>query len=985
MPRAASSTKRQQGVAHQRNTQHENGLVGPGKRISKQKSQNQLIDGGSGGGGGGGGGGSGAGGRSGMGDGDDALSSARPPPPPLPPAANGFARDHNGSAGRDSLEGLRRASLGTNLESSSTESLGAPPLDFDATHRRIDVNAAKNLHVHRDPGPLDLAVTVLRSCPLADTIAILIILMQLSPIAISGIYMLFTLLTFVPPVTTSSGLSVTDIFEGTLGTPSLTTLVCMDVVVLLIWLFLWGPLQYLILDFAQVVIALTLGGGASSRRGSANNIIVCIGIVFFSHAGRYPHLQRLSRLAATLGLGGHDSPDVDDPLEPAVPQLGRRGAYSWIRNILAIHILTQGVVRYIREWYLWREKRDLITHSLAEADAGKPPFSADLSTEGVFGPLDADTLSSAANLSTKKKRKQSAQVRTRQPLWAALASTKIVMVKEYELSQAARESAGSEATDIDNLGNAKFHSDPRSIWICYVGHDEVCFSTGVFPEPEEPQENGHAENAYIDTSQPFYVKVNNARWHTTRILPIREGEGEGEAEAADAALGGRRWNGDIYALAPLSTYECEFVCTRTGTTIFFTSIRTAPAPSKDAEGATNAANQRRRHESPATTIRTSIATQETKLHDEKAKLKSLRKDNQRRINTLKKEIEKLSASAQSAGGNDEKLRQKIAQNLFQQKQAEQSVSALEDDLKEADALHADLVRQHRSKQSSWTAEKAQFEGARATFQSFKNSIGSELDELEEERAALQAKRTKIAARIAKAEADYARITDANARGLDEAERRRQERAALQAHIHNTEVAYKTQIRDLRAANEEKAKLVDALKGSVQSYLSNFNTETPYDENQGMPSHGAMQWGVPGPQHSVGSMWPSTAAPHGPPLFAGMPPVIPTQLQHMPAQHPPKTRGRSSSMLSDVSGFTQSSTPDDDLAAPAPHTNGPGRFVPGLHVGQVATLRGPPGLSLARTRGSSGSGSAFGSGSGSSVDSGAGSAGPGSTRDPTSPV
>ena len=50
----------------------------------------------------------------------------------------------------------------------------------------------------------------------------------------------------------------------------------MDVVFLLVWLFLWGPLQHLILDFAQVVIALTLGGGASSRQGSANNIFVCV-------------------------------------------------------------------------------------------------------------------------------------------------------------------------------------------------------------------------------------------------------------------------------------------------------------------------------------------------------------------------------------------------------------------------------------------------------------------------------------------------------------------------------------------------------------------------------------------------------------------------------------------------------------------------------------------------------------------------------------
>ena len=42
MPRGPSS-KRQQGAAnHHRNTQHENGLVGPGKRVSRRRSQTQL-------------------------------------------------------------------------------------------------------------------------------------------------------------------------------------------------------------------------------------------------------------------------------------------------------------------------------------------------------------------------------------------------------------------------------------------------------------------------------------------------------------------------------------------------------------------------------------------------------------------------------------------------------------------------------------------------------------------------------------------------------------------------------------------------------------------------------------------------------------------------------------------------------------------------------------------------------------------------------
>ena len=44
MPRVSSSAKRQQGAASNRDSasRHDNGLVGPGKRVSKQRSQSQV-------------------------------------------------------------------------------------------------------------------------------------------------------------------------------------------------------------------------------------------------------------------------------------------------------------------------------------------------------------------------------------------------------------------------------------------------------------------------------------------------------------------------------------------------------------------------------------------------------------------------------------------------------------------------------------------------------------------------------------------------------------------------------------------------------------------------------------------------------------------------------------------------------------------------------------------------------------------------------
>ncbi len=102
------------------------------------------------------------------------------------------------------------------------------------------------------------------------------------------------------------------------------------------------------------------------------------------------------------------------------------------------------------------------------------------------------------------------------------------------------------------------------------------------------------------------------------------------------------------------------------------------------------------------------------------------------------------------------------------------------------------------------------------------------------------------------------------------------------------------------------------------------------------------------------------------------------------------------MLSNVSGFTQSSAADDDAPSVPPSTgaavgaatvaaaNGAARGSHGYpHTGTtLASLRGPPGFTFPRARGSSGSGSAFGSGSGSSIHSGSGG---GSAKDPTSPV
>lgn len=1033
MPRG-SSAKRQQGAANTRDTRHENGLVGPGKRIVKQKSRNDIhLDGSP---------------RPSLNA--QSLSSAdvaAPPsiPCPLPTTSNangnangsgnGYAKPNTTSTDDIMSDNHqpRRPSLAASYSetSSDLQSVSANQAVIEEPPRRIDVNAAKNMNVHRDTGPLDFAFTVLRSCPLHDTIAILIILMQLSPFALSSIYTLFTMLTFVPPPTTSSGLSVTEIFDG-FGAPNLWTLVGLDLFFLIIFAFM--PLQDLILDFAQVVIAMTLGGGASSRVGATNNIVLCIGFVLFNYFGHHQALGRYTNLKALFGTLWGTS-DSDDPLESVSRAYARKSPSGLFKSVLAIHILVQGLVRYVRDWYLRREKRDLLSQSQCDPEAGKTPtLGADPAADGGYAPTDTENhkQGSSSIISTKKRRKQSHQVRIRQPLWAALASTKIVMVKEYELSHAASESAGSNATDIHNLGNAPFNTQPGQIWICYVGCDEVCFNTSHFPDKPSTEGNDESDNgngpSYIDAKKPFYVRVNNAVWQPTRIIPVDHGE-------EDKATG-TRWTGDIFGLTPMSNYECEFVSTRTGEVIFSTSIRTIPAKTKDADAAkAGATRSQYRHESPATTLRTSISVQETKLNEEKARLKGLRKDNNRKTNSVKKEIDRLTAAVQSAGGNDEKLRQKIAQNSTQQKQAVQATGELQEQLREFGTIPEGLMSEYRKKQSEYNSDKVQFDKARAAFKEFKASIEQKLKALEDEQTSLGAKRTKIATRLNKVDREHARIMDANARGLDEAQRRQQETASFIADVQSTIQVYESRLINAKQLNEEKQQTAGNMATTLDNILQTLSQaeHTAFYERQDVGAYNpaaAAQW----PQYAQNPMWsPSPAAALPATTLAGNTTVHPMYSQPSFAHFHPsnipqlrqKSRGRSSSMLSDVSGFTQSTDEEDEsrnsnnsknasngnlnttvagnssinVNAPPflppistqPHSETPSPF--GQYSYLAGGMRSPPGFppfpqgGVARKASGSGSGfagSGSASGSAGSFHSGSGSS-MGSNKDPASPM
>ena len=671
-------------------------------------------------------------------------------------------------------------------------------------HRRIDVNAAKNPAVHRDVGPLSLALTVLRSCPLYDTIAILIVLLQIPPTFLSIIHFLFATLTFVASFDVGHfwNKSSRIYSKGHLGTPSLATIVVVDLVVLLVWLFLWSPLQDIALDLAQTVIALTLGGGTSGREAGMNNVLVCFGIIGISHLVRSGNVKQtgLRALLQSSSRGFIGTPDPDDPLEPVSQD--KKGPHGWIRSILAIHILTQGVVRYIRDWYVRREKRDT-SASIGDPEAGKVAADNNETTPNTQTPDNEPSISlplSNTAVTSKKKRKQSAQVRIRQPLWAALASTKIVMVKEYETSHTAAESAGTNATDINNLGNAPFNTEADRIWITYVGSDEVFFSTSYFPThtPEGCEEKS-VDSSGVDKSKPFFVRVNRTTWQPTRINATTDPD---QPAGQDT-----RWSGEIFGLAPMSSYECDFVSTVDSVVIFSTSVRTLQPPTDVAAvGLSPNPQVTGRPGSPTTTLRTSIASSEVKLTEERNRQKRERKDQKSKVNAIRKEIEKLINSIASAGGNDDKLRQKVQQAHLNQKQADDMVSSLGVQIESLETIPTDESSTYTTSKRSYQSERDTHKQLRHEFHNAKQSIDRDVAALTNEFATLQQKHERMQGRITKLSGEHERITDANARGIDEAQRKATERQAKEA---------------------ERAKMEGMYLGRLHSYNSQVETNTTH--------------------------------------------------------------------------------------------------------------------------------------------------------------
>jgi hypothetical protein len=767
--------------------------------------------------------------------------------------------------------------------------------------------------------------TILAYYPLRDAISILILLLSLPPTLVLVIQTLFASLTFVPPTSSISLSTLPNIKEmfnsANLGYPALATILIVDLIFWVCWLPLWKPIQVILLDLSQAVIAVSLSGAAASTGGPTYSIATCTSIVCIVHVLRYRaiHLTALDYLRSVLhkvGIGVQlDVPSYATSFVSS-PSIDKGWLYTVFRTILGIHIVSQGVTTCIRRSLVKANEQGANVPAITKTDSEAAPGTelntrpsaggvegtqhavSTSSTDGrAPGPSPAHRDSKARESNGKKKRKQANQVRSQQPLWAAIASTKVTFVKEMEQRDSvddAREATRMDTTT-SNTFTSNIHHTSNRIWIREVRDTEILFGVELSPNAAKERLEGVEErtnlNAGIDKSKPFYIRINGAAWSSTRIMSIAD---DNDSDSPR----GERYDGEIFGLAPLSSYECQLVGISDHNILCSASVITQPAPTPEqtASASSQPTHQGLRPASPITTLKQSIQTAELKLNETRNRMRKSKKDQRAVHADIKREINTLKSKLETSGGSDDKQERRLTQINQHKAQAEEAATELKEQIDAVDDTPAVDTNQSEAARSKWQSAMHAKNDATKDLDDVKSQADREIKSLTAEINQMESKREKLAARRTQRTEELEQAVSKQLADMTAKQKRDFERG---------------QLKQKREKEQSDAhSLIASLDQDAQSYQQ--KTHDTYQQIATLQSWSSQQ--QPPPYYSSPptpeTAHPGAAASLGSPQSNGFPAFGPQQFNSQFHSAQPSIvnpqggpRGRSSSMLSQYSGFT----------------------------------------------------------------------------------
>ena len=900
MPRA----KKAQGNQH--NSRHENGIVAPGKRVTKQRSNGHLNG--------------------------SPETSASATAPPLPTATSRTApaipdpRVDGAPTGTRESSGQHGA-LANGSVKDLTEALEEHPQGIyqDGTsqhsrHRKTEARATKGPVLPRD-SILNLALTILQACPLGDTIAILLVLLWLPSTLLTVTNALFAVITFMPPTVALPSFPPTfsDLLVGSGNTPSLATIFLTDVIGLVLWLVIWTPLQTIAIELAQAVVATTLGGGGSGKKQGSDRTLFCMGLVAINHVIRHDWLPRKifgfdwPAILSKIPYVSQNTPSLFAELNDN-EYVAARSPAGWLRVLIALHILTQGLVHVARRWYQ-REYGQAIsnnkrpdpeatpgtsnrTNNVSAVDVGiqpPTPTSPDGPIKSMFSKDLREKISQG-----KKRRRQGALVRSQQPLWAAFAATKLTVLRELEQSQALKEVATSGATDVRNLGSAQFEIEGGRVWLSEVQPEGFRIETSLATSSE----NMIGEIGADLISKPFRVQINDMEWVSIKF--------EKRLNEVDV----ERWSCIVFGLSPASSYRCSLIRNEDGLVVYSATITTPPAQVQEQQGSAPSATSLQAYrpaspKSPITTLQKSIAAAEASLSESQARQKRVKKENKANAANSKREIDVLNSKINKLAGEEKAHNNRNLQWTQLTRQADDALAAISSEIESLGSIPKEELKQSKEKEATWDEVKRAQASTREELNRTKEEVQKEKAAAQSEAATSQQKRERLVARKAKLTDQHERLEAATAHGIDEIQRKNSEQAVKDLERFQVEQSYTEQMQYLMRAVQDTRLSTQRLGYQQQSVEAAFH-QRQMMENVAPPERPLTPEGdLPGtnPQNSVhhsGFRAPTFGSPSNP--TTGL-------RSHSGSLRHGDTRPRSTSGLSGTSAFADFD--DQDPAPPMP--------------------------------------------------------------------
>ncbi|KAI1627438.1 hypothetical protein EDD37DRAFT_622302 [Exophiala viscosa] len=787
MPRNPAAKK------HQHNNRHENGLVGPGKRVSKQKSNGHLN-----------------GAAKGPVPSESVSQSSS-----AESSVTGSVHEQTTTAYPDSNPDPPKASISKPAESEAgeikdkevpKESNGSAMLQ----QKRGDASTAQAKSI-QDFSAFQIASTILKSRPACDTISLLIVLLALPTMILTIVQAFFASLTLLPGGSSSSAfLSLVDIFHGSAGAPSITTRAIVDIICFGLWLCLWPWAQNFTLDLAQIQIAMVLGNGSSGRNGRVNTF--CLTGVLLLHLVRSKGVRRFlfanfvpTELISQLGLSEYLRylpSDADFGQSPRAP--------SQIRSLFAIHIISQAVLAVIR-------RRLKSANSQGPTKAKRVDMEASVGAFSDFSTMDGTSstaISSSVdyqppptpglkegkekNTSAKKRRKQANHVRSKQPFWAALASTKVHVIREVEHNKALPTVANNQGTPFEPA-----HRD--LVWVTNVDPSSISFETSYAGSTEEGPDAGSSSE-----TKPFYVRINGAKWHSVTLEAL---ENASQTESSSA-----QWSGTISGLAPNCTYTCTFIRADGDEEYASVMVRTPMLLDKDVSGAMVPlpVRQSTRPSSPTTTLKNSIATAEANLNESRNRLNKARRQHRTTLAKVEREVDSYNTRLRTAG-DDNKQKQKLLQAERSIEQTRTATQKLDADLEGLVTTPEDDIEDHSASQSAFETQSRVLAEAKESLASASSAADTDLQCAKTELTTVVTRKERLTGRNAKLTEQHDRITQANAQGLNERERKAAESNAKDTDQQRREVDLLHHIQNLEGeVNSQKMRL-DANRRQLRQF------------------------------------------------------------------------------------------------------------------------------------------------------------------------